>query len=362
MSAYDRSEVPVASIPQALATGFSSRLELEQTSLFISTQPVVRATKRALANAISYAEIEEDYDEDDDDSTYTGGMETPITGEADYQSQQHVPQEQAELKKMEGKTRHVLYTRQQLQDVADKEEFLIPVKISIDVENNYRVIDFFMWNVNEEVVSPEDFAMITCNDLGVAVGYSTTIANTIRNYVHEYRSLANVKLPTDSGIHVIMNLSVALDKQLYEDKFEWDLSSNELTPEAFAKSVVQDLGLSGEFYPAIAHSLHETILRMKREMSEGHLFPTEVDNMAAYGAEAGWRIDQETLGDEWAPTVERLSPEEIEKREIERERNIRRLKRESARMTEVVDYRMYDRTKRRRGRYDDSPSASPAYW
>ncbi|KAA8910571.1 hypothetical protein TRICI_004095 [Trichomonascus ciferrii] len=344
-----------AIIPQALATGFSSRLRLEQTSIFISTQPVARTNKRASANAIvNYAEIEEDYDEDEEEAT-TGPNGTPIPGDK--------LMERREVKKPASKTKHAVYTPQQMQEIADKEELLIPVRFNMEYDN-YKITDFIMWNVNEEVMTPDMFGMITCSDMDLPIGLSSAISNTIKNAISEYTELANIKLPTDTGLHVVIHLSVNLDKQLYEDKFEWDLSSDELSPEAFAKSVVQDMGLSGEFYPAIAHSLHEVLLKMKREAMDGHL-PQEVDNQAAFGAEAGRRVDQELVGEEWAPSVETLSPEEIERREVERDRNIRRLKRESAKMGEYSDIGgLFGRNKRRRRLYDgDSPSrgASPAW-
>ena len=55
--------------------------------------------------------------------------------------------------------------------------------------------------------------------------------------------------------------------------------------------------------------------------------------MAASEAGAGWRVDPEGLADEWEPKLERLSKEEIEKREGDRERQLRRLRRETARFS-----------------------------
>ncbi|KAF2234816.1 hypothetical protein EV356DRAFT_532371, partial [Viridothelium virens] len=60
-------------------------------------------------------------------------------------------------------------------------------------------------------------------------------------------------------------------------------------------------------------------------------------NEAAEGAEAGWRYDPEHLADEWEPKVEVLSKEEIEKREGDRERQIRRLRRETARFSSTAN-------------------------
>lgn len=349
------SQTSTAKIPQALATGYPSRLRLEQTSLFISTQPVTRTTKRAAASVVSYTEIEEDYDEDDDQSGY-GFM----NGGGDME------RKEKEVKKPRQKTQHVQYSERQMAEQSEREEILVPLRLALEYED-YRITDFFMWNLNEEVITPEQFAAITCKDLDLPVGFLSVIENSIKNQLSEYRAVANIKLPPEAGLRVVINLSVNLDKKLYEDKFEWDLGAD-LTAESFAKTVVQDLGLAGEFYPAIAHAVHEQLLRMKKEAIDGHL-PQEIDNLAAFNQEAGWRMDQELLGEEWVPTVEILSQEEIERREIERERNIRRLKRESMRMgDQITDIGgMFGRNKRARTsrRYDgDSPSrgASPAVW
>ena len=361
-------------IPQAFQTGFSSRLRLEQTSLFISTAPVVRTNKRATAsNMVSYAEVEEDFDDDEDDDNIgpngifgsfsgangqttldTNGAGTPALASAAGLT----PKPDAkETKRLAQRTQHATYTDEQLRAVADSDEVLVPIRLNLEYEN-FRITDFLLWNANETVITPEQFAAITCADMDLPAPYTTQIAGAIRSQLADYAAVANVTLPADMGLHVIINLNVYLNKQLYEDKFEWDLGSD-ITPQAFAKGVVQDLGLYSEFYPAIAHALYEVLYKMKREALDGHL-PQEIENYAAFGGDAGWRVDQELLGEDWAPSVERLSQEEIEKREIERGRNNRRLKRESARMggdiTEIGG--LFGRSKRRRRGYEersDSP-------
>ncbi|VVT44372.1 uncharacterized protein SAPINGB_P000394 [Magnusiomyces paraingens] len=405
-TATNQSATPQAlhKLPQALRSGFASRLRLDQTSLFVSTVPVTRSNKRSSA-AISYAEIDEDYDEDEDSGRGSvpgtprlvngllngtnGGSGTPGSpagrggsgGSGTYYSQPlgDKPETKAFVNPVHvAKLRHMLrYNDVQLREAAGNEEVLVPIRLNLEYDN-FRISDCFLWNLNEKVLTPEMFAISLCQDLELPIAggpggigalggpvvvetssipstlaqslahtnYVNQIASTIHTQLHEYTTFANVKLPQETGFHVIISLSVNLNKQVYEDKFEWDLSNSSslkaeersgvrdsgLTPLEFAKTVVQDLGLSGEFYPAIAHAVYESIYRVKKEALDGHLPPQEVENYAAFGLEAGWRVEQEMLGEEWAPSVETLSQEEIEKREIERERNIRRLKRESARM------------------------------
>jgi chromatin structure-remodeling complex subunit SFH1 len=54
---------------------------------------------------------------------------------------------------------------------------------------------------------------------------------------------------------------------------------------------------------------------------------------SAVGVGAGWRFDEDGLGHDWEPKIEVLSKEEIEKREGDRERQLRRARRETARFT-----------------------------
>lgn len=348
-------------VPQALQSGFASRLRLDQTSLFISTAPVVRTNKRAATNQlVSYAEVEEDFDDDEDDTPYgnssLGGLSgtlsgTTANGTASDSGTGTPGPDRNEVKRAAQKTQHTLYTDEQLNAIAEKDEVLVPIRLNLEYDN-YRITDFLLWNANEEVITPEAFAIVTCADMDLPQNFVPQIAGAIRSQLSDYSTVANVTLPDEMGFHVIINLNVNLNKQLYEDKFEWDLGSD-ITPQAFSKLVVQDLGLVGEFYPAIAHALYEVLYRMKKEALEGHL-PQEIENYAAFGGDAGWRVDQEMLGEEWAPTVETLSQEEIEKREIERGRNNRRLKRESARMGgDMTDIGGLFGRKRRRRAYDD---------
>jgi chromatin structure-remodeling complex subunit SFH1 len=141
----------------------------------------------------------------------------------------------------------------------------------------------------------------------------------------------------DDMYRCIITLNINLSNHLYQDKFEWSLLHPPGTAEMFAKQTCADLGLPGEWVPAMTHAIYEAVLRLKKEACEsGGLvggYGGEIPNEAAHGAEAGWRYDPEHLADEWEPKVELLSKDEIEKREGDRERQIRRLRRETARFS-----------------------------
>lgn len=316
-------ERPIA--PQALSTSFQNRVRNEQTALYIEAVPT-RSTKRT-KTVVNYAEVEDlNFDDDNDGNFETGSYRSYGHGGLSNGGASNNGQTQ-NVGKLAVKTRHVQFSENDLIMNAQNEEFMIPIRIDLEYNSN-RIVDFFMWNLNESLITPEHFAQITGQDMDLPTSIQQQIASSIKSQVEEYTNLVTIQLPKDIDIHVIINMSCNLDKNLYEDKFEWDLTSERVTPEVFAEYVVKDMGLPLEFLPAIAHTLHETILKLKKDCIDGRL-PQEVLNQSAFGFEAGIRLDHETLGAGWTPSVEELSTWEIEKREMERERNIRRLKRES---------------------------------
>lgn len=144
----------------------------------------------------------------------------------------------------------------------------------------------------------------------------------------------------DDTYRCIITLNINLLNRLYSDKFEWSLLHPPGFAEMFAKVTCADLGLAGEWVPAMTHAIYEAVLRLKKEACEngGLVGDGEIDNDAVDPAVgAGWRYDQEHLCDEWEPKVEILSKEEIEKREGDRERQIRRLRRETARFSSTTN-------------------------
>lgn len=177
-------------------------------------------------------------------------------------------------------------------------------------------------------------------------GLEATPSKTISSNLHEVTATATPisadsdDYNPDDTYRCIVNLSMNLSSQVYTDKFEWSLLHPPGTAEAFAKITCADLGLSGEWIPALTHAIYEAVLRIKKEACESGglvagwgITGSELPNDAAHGAEAGWRYDPEQLADKWEPKIEVLSKEEIEKREIDRERQIRRLRRETARFS-----------------------------
>ena len=160
-------------------------------------------------------------------------------------------------------------------------------------------------------------------------------------------SASHITLPAsdmynpDDTYRCIVTLNIHLQNKLFTDKFEWSLLHPPGVAERFAKQTCADMSLSGEWVPAMTHAIYEAVLRLKKEACEsGGLVGGNgygIANDALDGQEAGWRYDNEHLADEWEPKIERLSKEEIEKREGDRERQIRRLRRETARFSSTTN-------------------------
>ncbi|PHZ17426.1 SNF5-domain-containing protein [Rhizopus microsporus ATCC 52813] len=192
--------------------------------------------------------------------------------------------------KARSRYQHILQSPFDGYDEADVEEVLIPIRL--DIQNDgYRICDTFVWNVNDPSVSPIQFARITCDDLGLPLYFVRLIAASIVDQIEDYYSsiygadeenvestslhhplaIRNTKLKdgmldlkTDlftgkTELRIFIKLDITIGNMELNDRFEWDITCKENSPEAFAKVLVSELGLSGEFKSAIAHSIREQI-------------------------------------------------------------------------------------------------------
>jgi len=105
---------------------------------------------------------------------------------------------------------------------------------------------FFDLHFAEELVTPDQFANIMCLDLDIPPQvFASQISTAIRTQIEEYAPVAEIQIPEETEMRVVVNVQLHLAKHLLRDQFEWNLSStNDLTPEEFAKLLCQDLALS----------------------------------------------------------------------------------------------------------------------
>ncbi|KAF5387369.1 hypothetical protein D9757_005766 [Collybiopsis confluens] len=165
---------------------------------------------------------------------------------------------------------------------------------------------------------------------------------------------------------VLLSIDVQIASYHLTDHIEWDLLSP-LTPEQFSVQLCQDLGLSGEAIPLIACAVHEELCKHRKDVVEwgvasaiGAAGGGGGGGSGSANAESGVSgiVDRTGLGfgnlgrpsrerdgrypkplqsawrdwaeaEEYFTRWEELTPEEVEKREVERERAGRRLRRET---------------------------------
>ncbi|KAF9452915.1 SNF5-domain-containing protein [Macrolepiota fuliginosa MF-IS2] len=258
-----------------------------------------------------------------------------------------------------------------------KRTSLIPIRVEFETDT-HRIRDCFVWNVNEELIKPETFAKIFCYDLDLPVTLSETVAAQIRAQIEEHEGVASMELGQDGALdldelgqngdelpdcRVILSIDVQIANHHLMDHIEWDLLSP-LTPEAFAQKLCMELGLSGEAIPLVAHAVHEELMKHKKDAIEWGVIGGEreigedgvggdrprdksgfglVKDKTGLGLGWGrapkdgrgpktlksvWRDWQEA--EEFRTKFEELTAEEVERREIERERASRRLRRETS--------------------------------
>lgn len=320
--------------PQALNTSYSTRVHRYYTALVappggIVAQPPERRTKRGTAT-VNYAEHDVDDDRDaSGDPRLTSEVVDPSAPPERAHAPVDAPSRPVQLLRKPHRADATLAAAAALPTV------LIPIRLDLDLDKG-RLHDTFLWNLHEMLITPEEFAQQMVTDLGLAGSSATamtaTIAATIRDQLAEYAPVAQISLPESSGeMRAVCNLVINHDQVQYIDRFEWDLTNAALPPETFARRIAADLGLRSEFVPAIAAGIYEFSLQKKKDLYEGSVPELEVFAQRQDGTDAGWRLDNEGLCTDWEPKVELLTREEIEKREIDREREVRRLRRETAR-------------------------------
>lgn len=90
---------------------------------------------------------------------------------------------------------------QALDAAAQMKETLIPVRIDIDTDT-HRVRDCFLWNVNESLSTPDEFAQIFCQDLELNQGqHAGVVAAQIRAQLEEHKGVAELDVEY-AGEHV----------------------------------------------------------------------------------------------------------------------------------------------------------------
>jgi len=207
-------------------------------------------------------------------------------------------------------------------DNANQAEVLVPIRLDMDIDGQ-KLRDTFMWNKNESLLSPEQYAEVICDDLDLnPVNFVPAIAAAIQQQVDSGTSndFAENLLKEQTDQRVIIKLNIHVGNISLVDQFEWDLSDERNQPEEFAKKLCADLSLGGEFVTAIVYSIRGQIAWHQKSyaFSDNHLPPVEM----------AFRNQSET--DQWSPFLETLTDAEMEKKIRDQDRNTRRMRRLAA--------------------------------
>lgn len=247
----------------------------------------------------------------------------------------------------------IYFTGEQIKNPSSscfKEMNIIPIKLKINT-NGAIINDNFLFNINEKLITPELIASIFVQDLDLNKNIETLIITQIKDQIQSYNELFNNSnnsiidqfLINEKEFHTVLDISTNIGEDFFTDRIEWDLLDSTLSPESFALTIVEDIGLKPEFQTYIACAIYEEIYKVRREMLENPQQLTQTIDSLPYfnlinpddlniGIVQGIRYDIKKYGEEFIPSFEKLNEWEIEKRETEKERNLRRRKRETLRV------------------------------
>ncbi|CAF4333056.1 unnamed protein product, partial [Rotaria socialis] len=197
---------------------------------------------------------------------------------------------------------------------AEQVEELVPIRLDMEVDGQ-KLRDTFTWNKNEQLITPEMFAEILCDDLDLnTASFVPAISQAIRQQVEAHQDNF---LGEGNDQRIIIKLNVHVGNVSLVDQFEWDMSDKQNSPEEFARVLAAELGLGGEFVTAIAYSVRGQLSWHNKTFSYSEKAISSVD--------APMRTNHEA--EQYCPFLETLTDAEIDKKIRDQDRNTRRIRR-----------------------------------
>ncbi|KAF5392743.1 hypothetical protein D9757_000812 [Collybiopsis confluens] len=159
------------------------------------------------------------------------------------------------------------------------------------------------------------------------------------NFVDE-KPMTVEELGADEGtmiedMRIVIKLDIIVGSMKLDDQFEWDIDNVKASPEQFAEVYTRDLGLSGEFRTAIAHSIREQVQAYQKSLflvgrpSDGSIQDEDLrSSFLPSLAEGARSMDQVKL---FTPVLDYLSDGELERNEKERDKDMNRRRKRNTR-------------------------------
>lgn len=99
-------------------------------------------------------------------------------------------------------------------------------------------------------------AEMICEDLDLPMHtFMPAIAQSIVQQLDSHTDTPAVQETIATDQRVVIKLNIHVGNQSLVDQFEWDISDKNNSPEEFALKLCSELGLGGEFVPAVAYSI-----------------------------------------------------------------------------------------------------------
>ncbi|KAL7308816.1 Chromatin structure remodeling complex protein sfh1 [Mucor circinelloides] len=321
---------------QGYFSSYSARIKQSQENALLLPVSYITGKKHRLGGGDSDDDFEdmlEDSDNDDDsDNNEENGRQTRANTaavEADAKVLAAMQEQQKKLPKIPHKKNMLYPQTTDLLHMSEVSEMLVPVRLDIDMDE-VKLRDVFLWNMNEQYLTPEMFAELLCEDLQLEYHkFAKPIAESIRAQILDFESIQESELPNGGSNQVVeINLDLQIGKVNLRDRFEWDLNNIKTNaPEIFSKQLASELGLGGEYVNIIAHGIRDQLFRHRKRLVEEFEGLDRRHSPSESVLESGYR--KITDATKWAPKLEVLSNDELEKLLIAQERNIRRLRRET---------------------------------
>jgi hypothetical protein len=206
-----------------------------------------------------------------------------LLSEKQLEKQQLLNQLQSQHKPNNKMSPRIEFRQKDLLEIAQRNMKLVPIRLDVEYEGT-KLRDTFTWNLYEDLITPESFAKIVCEDANMHQSCIPTIAKQITDQIDDYfqhapEMLENLESWT-AGIEdvdangdkdlpelrIVIKLDITIDNQSVIDQFEWDVACRRNNPERFADLMVRELGLVPEFKTAISHAIREQIHNVAKSL------------------------------------------------------------------------------------------------
>ncbi|TPX51229.1 hypothetical protein SeMB42_g01991 [Synchytrium endobioticum] len=207
--------------------------------------------------------------------------------------------------------------------------------------------DIFNWNLHEQVTSPEHFARMTVQDMDVptevAAKFAPMIAHAIRDQCRELAAAVEDEeaqyAAVDESERIIVKLDMNVGQLHLTDQFEWPLFTQpDVSPEDYAQKTCADLGIAGEFAPAIAVAVRDQVAHARLAYGNDALAASL--RAPPFERLANAPVRNEGNEDQWQPNLQELTQDDMERMAKEKERETRLARRNQQRVSRTSSHSM----------------------